>query len=222
VAFAAPRRQRVATGDVEILDPPTDFDRLDPAWVTLPRGTRLFRIYAPQKFAGAPVRFRTRGPYVRFDHQRPDADGKPRVDRQRGILYAGVDFLGCVGEYFGDTGEIVRVGNRLARLSVLSALTLLDLRGTEARAAGTIPAIGSISQRRTTQAWARWWYEHPDLTAAHGLIYTSAQSGRDVMAIWERARGRIACRRSNHWGLDDPRLNDDLNLAAARLRLPLA
>jgi hypothetical protein len=102
------------------------------------------------------------------------------VDSRRGILYAGPTFLGCVGEYSSDAGEITRRGSRLARLSVVKPIELLDLRGTAATGAGTIPAI------------------------------------------WERARGKITCRRHNNWGLDDPRLTDEVQLAANELHLAVA
>lgn len=217
-----PRRRETASGDSEIVGPPSNFIELDPEYETLERGVRMLRIYAPGRYGAGPTRLRTRGPYKRFDHQRVGQDGRPRVDPQRGILYAGATLVGCVGEYFGDTGEIVRVGNRLARLSVLAPLKLLDLRGTAATGAGSLPAISAITQRATTQTWARWWYEHPQLAGVHGLIYSAAHSGEDAIALWERARGRVACRAANHWSMGDPRLDNDLHFAASRLRLALA
>jgi hypothetical protein len=216
------RRRETAVGDSEIVDPPPDFIELDPEYETIDRGVPLLRIYAPGRYGAGPTRFRIRGPYKRFDHQRAGPSGRPRIDQRRGILYAGATLVGCVGEYFGDTGEIVRTGNRLARLSVLAPLKLLDLRGTAATGAGSLPAIGAITQRATTQMWARWWYEHPQLAGTHGLIYSAAHSGEDATALWERARGRIACRGANRWSLDDLRLDNDLHFAASRLRLALA
>jgi len=213
------RRTDTPTGDSEIVQPPSTYIDLDSCFEILQRGKRLLRIYAPGRYGAAPARFRTRGPYKRFDHQRADVDSLPRVDSQRGILYAGPTFIGCTGEYFGDTGEITRQGNRLARLSVLKPIKLLDLRATAATGAGTIPAISGISQRATTQAWARWWYTHPQLNDADGLIYTAANSGHDAIALWERARGKITCHAHNHWGLDDPQLADDVHLAASKLHL---
>lgn len=216
------RRRETAAGDSEIVGPPANFIELDPEYETLDPGVPLLRIYAPGRYGAGPARFRTRGPYKRFDHQRAGPDGRPRVDSRRGILYTGATLVSCVGEYFGDTGEIARTGNRLARLSVLAPLKLLDLRGTAATGAGSLPAISAITQRATTQMWARWWYEHPQLAGAHGLIYSAAHSGEDAVALWERARGRVACRGANRWGLDDLRLDNDLHFAASRLRLALA
>jgi RES domain-containing protein len=218
------RRRRTDTpaGDSEIVQPDSTYIDLDPQFEILERGKRLMRVYAPGRYGAAPARFRTRGPYKRFDHQRAGIDGLPRVDSRRGILYAGPTLLGCVGEYFSDTGEITRRGNRLARLSVLKPIKLLDLRRASATGAGTIPAISGISQRATTQAWARWWYAHPQLRDVEGLIYAAANSSEDALAIWERARGKIACRLYNYWGLDDSRLTDEVHLAASELHLSVA
>lgn len=107
-------------------------------------------------------------------------------------------------------------------LRVTRELRLLDLRGTAATGAGTIHAISGITQRTTTHAWARWWYEHPQLGAIDGLLYQSSQSGEDSFALWERARGKLVCRRGQHWPLDHPDLDDELQLAAHRLRIPIA
>jgi RES domain len=219
---ARPRRTDTPAGDSEIVGPPSKSVEVDPRYEILDRGERILRIYAPGRYGAAPARFRTRGPYKRFDHQRAGADGAPRVDSRRGILYAGRTFLGCVGECFSDAGEITRRGNRLARLSVLEPIELLDLRGTAATGARTIPAISGISQRATTQAWARWWYEHPQLHGVEGLMYAAASSAEDAIALWERARGKVACRRHNHWGLDDDRLADEVHVAASELHLAVA
>lgn len=135
-------------------------------------------------------------------------------------MYAAPTMLCCVGEFFGDTGSITLTGIRLARLRVVEPLTLLDLRGPAATGAGTIPAIAAITQRATTQAWARWWYEHPQLRTTEGLIFASSHTGEDAIALWERARGKVNCPRGRHWPLADPLLADDLQVAAHRLHLP--
>jgi hypothetical protein len=85
-----------------------------------------------------------------------------------------------------------------------------------------MPAISAISQRATTHAWARWCYEHPQLTDIDGLIYQASGSGQDSVALWERARGKVTCRRGQHWPLDHPEFDDELQVAAHRLRLPIA
>ena len=220
--MARARRTPGPSRDPELTLPPEDFEPLDPEYHDLAKSSLLHRLYAPAVYRATPTRFREVGPIERFDHQRPSSDGRPRRDPGRGILYAAPSLLCCVGEYFGDQGEIALPGVRLARLTVVVPLRLLDLRGTAATGAGTIPAISGITQRATTQAWARWWYDHPQLVGVDGLVYQAAKSGADAVALTERARGKVVCRRGHHWALNDQRLADDLEVAAHRLRLVLA
>lgn len=220
--MARARRTRGPSGDPELTLPPEDFEPLDPEYHDLAKASLLLRLYAPAVYRATPTRFREVGPIERFDHQRPAADGRPRRDPGRGILYAAPSLLCCVGEYFGDQGEIALPGVRLARLTVVAPLRLLDLRGTAATGAGTIPAISAITRRATTQAWARWWYEHPQLAGVDGLLYDAANSGATAVAVTERARGKVVCRRGHHWPLSEPRLADELEVAAHRLRLAVA
>jgi predicted NAD/FAD-dependent oxidoreductase len=76
-----------------------------------------------------------------------------------------------------------------------------------------------VGERSRTQAWSRWFYEHPDLQAAHGLVYASAQTGHDAHVIWERAAGAITA--GEDWSLGAPEIQDDVELAADELNLPL-
>ena len=220
--MARPKRIRTARGDKELSGPPPGFDRIDPEFATFDADALLLRLYAPAAHRATAAGFRTWGPHNRFDHQRLGSEGRATVDRSRGILYGARTLLCCVGEFFAETGEITLPGVRLARLTVRGRLRLLDLRGTAANAAGTIPAISAVTQRSTTQGWARWWYEHPQLTDVDGLIYPASGSGEDAVALWERARGNVVCRRNHHWPLDDPDLDDELQLVSHRLRLPIA
>ncbi len=125
----------------------------------------------------------------------------------------------CVGEVFGDAGSITPAEWRVARLVTTDAVMLLDLERTNATGAGTIAAIGSVGERQTTQAWARWWYTHPRLSKVDGLRYTSAHTGLSAVALWERVRGKLALDRE--WTLDDPSARPDLELAAHKLHLPI-
>ncbi|HEY6691958.1 MAG TPA: hypothetical protein VI006_03855 [Solirubrobacteraceae bacterium] len=220
--MARPRRVPTAGGDKELSLPPADFAALDPELVEVEPATRLLRLYAPAVHNATPAGFRTWGPLNRFDHHRAPPEAPRGIDRERGIVYAASALLCVAGEFFGDQGEITLPGARLARLTVTEPLRLLDLRGTAATGAGTIPAIGAITQRATTQAWARWWYEHPQLPGVEGLLYTASHSGQDAVALSERTRGKVVCRSGQHWALDDPVLADDLELVAYRLRLPIA
>jgi hypothetical protein len=219
---ARPKRVRTAQGDKELSDPPPGFDRLDPEFVQIEVDALFLRLYAPAVHRATAAGFRVWGPHNRFDHQPPGPDGHPTVCRGREVLYGARTLLCCVGEFFTETGEITLPGVRLAHLTVKERLRLLNLRGTAANGAGTIPAISAVTQRSTTQAWARWWYEHPQLTDIDGLIYPASGSGEDAVVLWERARGKVVCRRNHHWPLDHPSLDDELQIVSHRLRLPIA
>lgn len=213
-----PRRISTPTGEKLLSGPPADFEDIDPTFLAINTGGRMLRLYAPEPYDTAPLTFRKYGPLNRFDHHRA-ALTRPEVDSDRGILYAGSEFVCCVGEFFGDEGSITRSGNRVARLVTQGSLAVLDLRGTAAAGAGTIAAIGGVGERSVTQAWACWWYEHPALSTLDGLLYASAHTGKDALALWERAEGKLTV--DADWALDDATLDDDLQLAAHELRLPL-
>jgi hypothetical protein len=181
------------------------------------------RLYAPAVHRATAAGFRRWGPHNRFDHQQPGPDDRrAAVARGRAILYASRTLLCCAGEFFSESGEITLPGVWLARLTVKEHLHLLDLRRTAASGAGTIAAINAVTQRATTQAWARWCYEHPQLIGVDGLIYPASGSGEDAVALWERARGKVVCPRNHRWPLDDPILDDELQVVSHRLRLPIA
>lgn len=180
--------------------------------------TRLLRIYSPDPYGTGPTTFRAFGPTnARFDHHRSPRNA-PAVDAECRILYAAPELTCALGERFGDERTITVSGNHLARLRLARDVELLDLRGLAARAAGTIPAIGSVGERDVTQAWSSWWHEHPDLQHVDGLTYVSAQTGLDCLALWQRAEDAIDCERD--WPLDAPEIRDDLDLAADALDLP--
>jgi len=214
---ARPRRVTGKAGEKLLTGPPSTFVDVDPSVEPIAAGVRILRVYSPEPYKTGPLSFRDFGPLRRFDHQRPGRIG-PRRDRGRGILYAAYGLVCNVGERFGDEGAITKPGNRLARLAVTDELSVLDLRGPAATGAGTIPAIGGVGERHLTQAWARWWYEHPQLPKIDGLLYASAHSGRDAIALWERANGKVA--EDADWDLGDEQIRDDLELAANELHLP--
>ncbi len=198
------------------MGPPPDGE-LEPVVETVAKGDHLLRIYAPEPYDTGPLTFREFGPLNRFDHHR--SSNGPQLDPERGTLYAGYELVCCVGEYFGDDGAVTRAGNRLTKLLVDDAVEVLDLRKEAATGAGTIPAIGGVGERSVTQAWARWWYEHPQLGKVAGLLFTSAQTGEDALAVWERAEGNFSV--TADWGLEDDEIRDDLEVAAHALHLPI-
>ena len=80
-----------------------------PVFYTLSAGTRLIRLYDPMKREGAPTRFLFFGPIKRFDHQIETEEG-PSMSQDRGIIYAGDSFSGCLVEIFGDA-RVIEVGS---------------------------------------------------------------------------------------------------------------
>ena len=213
-----PRRECDGDGNVLLSPPPARNAAIDPTVEYLDPGTPLLRIYHPSSYSPTGLAFRRFGPLARFDHQRAGPRG-PRQDPTRGILYAAPSLLACIAEVFGDPAAITLPGWRLARLRPTDSLSMLDLRGTAATGVRTIPAIGSIGERRLTQAWARWWYTHRGLTDVCGLVYTSAHSGETSVALWERAASRLTIDRD--WDLDDAAIRADVDIAAYELHLPI-
>ena len=201
--------------------PPAAPASINPSSTDVPAGTPLARVYAPEPYKTEPTTFREFGPINRFDHHRAAADGSRRRDDDRGILYAAEEFTCGIGEYFTDQGAITLSGNKVARLTVIEDLRVLDLRGTAATGVGTIQAIGGDGKRSVTQAWARYLYEHPDLGNVDGLLYQSATTGLDALALWERAQDKLLCLPDDHWELADLAVYSEVLLAGTLLHLPV-
>jgi hypothetical protein len=163
---------------------------VNPQTITLPANTKLRRIFDPTRFNATAIGFRSYGPVSRFDHH---SSNEPSEDSRRRIIYAGFSLSCCIVEYFGD-GEIINMENiRLAIIYLNKELKLLDLRGKAAMAAGTVTAISAITQRKITQAWGRYFYEHLELyDRVDGLIFSGAHNGEDAIALYERAEAIIS------------------------------
>lgn len=180
----------------------------------MPAGTALHRIYHPSY-----PDFRFYGPLAqRFDHHVP-AD--PPLTGPRGIYYGAATLACCVAEVFGDRG-FVQIGNEwLATIALARSLRLLDLRHHGATRAGTVHAISGIRERALTQAWSRYFYEHPDLYGAiDGLFYPAAHNGGAAVACYERARDAVAWATARRVPLAVPRVATRVQRAARALRLP--
>jgi hypothetical protein len=136
------------------------------------------------------------------------------------MMYTGETLVCCLGEFFADSGEITVAGTKVALVRSTVDLQLLDLRKTAATGVGTTQAVGSVSQRKTSQAWSRYFYEHPALEGIHGLLYTAGNSGHDAVAFYERAEGSLAV--DVDLDLGDPSIASDLELAADVLHWPIA
>jgi hypothetical protein len=149
--------------------------------VTWPSGSVVLRIYNPS-YPG----FRFFGPLgQRFDHHEPD---DPPWRGPRGIYYGAPTLACCVGEVFADRGFVQISDEWLAVIRIGRDIRLLDLRRGGATRAGTVHAISSVRDRALTQAWSRFFYEHPALYGlVDGVLYPAAHNGADAVALYERA-----------------------------------
>jgi hypothetical protein len=218
---ARARRIRLPDGSLALAGPPAAPEpHPDAVAYVLAKGEPILRIYDPGLHGASADGFRQHGPHARFDHHRRPAPSPAAAnDPERGIMYGAARFRCCVGEFFGDQVVADPDGPRAARLEVVTALRLLDLREDHARQVGTLPAVAQDSARATTQDWGRYWYEHPELAAYDGLVFASAQTNLDAYALWERAQGKV--KTVFDAPLRDAAVWPDLLVEAARLRITL-
>jgi hypothetical protein len=108
-------------------------------------------------------------------------------------------------------------------LNLSRQLRLLDLRGQGrqwrlARRLGGCPVQNADYQ--PSQAWSRYFYDHPELySMVDGIMYGNAHNGDDALALYERAAQAVLCSAQETIRLDDPALR--IALLAACLRLGL-
>ena len=142
-----------------------------PTHVVIEGGEVLIRIFDPTKHNATSTGFRNYGPVSRFDHHQKYPD---KTDPNRSAIYAAKTFSCCLVEIFGDDGVIAIEQQQVAFLTLASNnnVRLLDLRGSGAMGAGTVAAISSVTQRDISQAWGKYFYEHPELYGEiEGLIF---------------------------------------------------
>ena len=189
------RRGRWAWRRMVLIPPPPPTAPVDPSLVELPAGTRLVRVFDPTRYQATPTGFRFHGPHARFDHHEGRGPERhPDVSAARGIYYAALTLSGCLVEVFGDTRIVEFAGRHVARPTLLRALRLLDLRGPGAMRAGSVAALAKIADRSLSHAWARDFYESPDVYGrVDGLLYFNAHNDEEALALFERAADALAC-----------------------------
>lgn len=186
-----------------------------PGYASLSPATDLTRIYNPDWLG--PIQFSGFGPRHRFDHHRESPKG-PAADGDRRTYYAADDLKGCVVEVFGDTGVIVVGTLRAALVRPTRVIRLLDLRGDGALAVGSVAALGSVPDRAISQAWARWFYEHPaEVGAVDGIAYYNAHNADPAYGLFERAGDALEC--LGHLPLADSALRVPLRKIAAECNM---
>jgi hypothetical protein len=122
---------------------------------------------------------------------------------------------GCIVEVFGGT-KIVEVGAwEVAILTITRDLTLLDLRGAHAMKAGTVAAVCKDSNRKFSQAWSRYFYDHGFIYGLiDGLVFGNAHNDEDAFAFYERAENVFQCSARDICALRDNALRLEVQAAA--------
>lgn len=183
---------------------PPPLGGISPTHVTLGIGEVLIRIFDPTRYGATATSFRSYGPISRFDHHEHYSD---KIDPDRSVIYAGRTLSCCIVEIFGDGGVIAIKQQQVAYLTLTSKIKLLDLRSSGAMGAGTVAAISSITQRDISQAWGRYFYEHPELyDEIEGLIFSGAHNGEDAILLYERAKVKIESAKVEVLNLNHPDL----------------
>lgn len=198
--------------------PPGDLARRSPTWFNWPRRAVLWQI---ANAAGAHPhvfgQLRRYGPLpsARFDpHPEPPGDASGEQ-----VLYAAGNLLTALAERFQHNREI-RLGDpgrpvAYAWLPV-RRLRLVDLRGPGATALGAAHAVSGY-RTDVTRRWARairaaW-------PAADGLLYASAMTGQDCLALWAPAADSFPAAPSFSRSIDTPALNWQHTLRSAAAEL---
>ena len=201
---------------VEIRYPPPTRN-ISPQFTELKPGTTIQRIFDPTSYKATATGFRYYGPLSRFDHQR---GVRPEIDKERGIIYAGLSLSCCLVEVFGDDEAIKIQKQQIAFITLKQRLKLLDLRESGAWEAGSVAAMAVDGRRRLTQAWSRYFYENPDLYGnIEGLIFNNAHDGQAAIALYERATSKLLSADVSVLDLNEPTIRETVLAIATRLNL---
>lgn len=224
---------------VEIRYPPPTRN-ISPQFTELESGTTIQRIFDPTSYGATATGFRYYGPLSRFDHQRcphsrindpasfqDDRERAPRqrsvrseIDKERGIIYAGLSLSCCLVEVFGDDETIKIQQQKIAYIRLKQSLKLLNLRESGAWDAGSVSAMTVDGRRKLTQAWSRYFYENPDLYGnIEGLIFSNAHDGKPAIALYERAASKLLSADISIFDLGKPTIRETVLAIATKLNL---
>ena len=218
---------------VEIRYPPPTRN-ISPQFTELKPGTTIQRIFDPTSYGATATGFRYYGALSRFDHQRCDPasfqdareraprqnNKKPKIDKERGIIYAGISLSCCLIEVFGDDEAIKIQQQQIAYITLKQSLKLLDLRESGAWDAGSVAAMAVDGRRKLTQAWSRYFYENPDLYEnIDGLIFNNAHDGQMAIALYERAASKLLSADVSVLDLNEPTIRETVLAIATKLNL---
>ena len=201
---------------VEISYPPPTRN-ISPQFTELKSGTTIQRIFDPTSYGSTATGFRYYGPLSRFDHHNSQ---KPELNKERGIIYAGLSLSCCLIEVFGDDEMIKIQQQQIAFITLKQSLKLLNLRESGAWSAGSVAAMASDGRRKLTQAWSRYFYENPDLYGdIDGLIFNNAHDGQMAIALYERAASKLLSADVSVLDLNEPTIRETVLAIATKLNL---
>ena len=206
--------------------PPPDPLPARPRVRAAPAGREFLRIFDPVPRGDTELIFRHWGPRLRFDHQRAPITS-PAIDEERGVWYGapreqvpgGVAALElCLWESFG-SGRRIELRCALAHVRVRGGeeLQLLSLVDADAADAGTIAQLAATADVEMSQAWSRYFWEHPEIYGEiDGLLYRSAWVGAVNVCLYERAKAKIESVGVGSMLLSDPLLVGEIAAIAHR------
>lgn len=201
---------------VEIRYPPPTRN-ITPQFKELKPGTIIQRIFDPNNYGATATKFRYYGPLSRFDHQQST---QPNIDSERGIIYAGLNLSCCLIEIFGDDETIKIQKQQIAVITLKQSLRLLDLRKSGAWDVGSVAAMAIDGRRKLTQAWSRYFCDHPDLYGnIDGLIFNNAHNQDEAIALYERATPQLLSAEISILDLNEPAIRETILAIASKLNL---
>ena len=201
---------------VEIRYPPPTRN-ITPQWFELNSSRVIQRIFDPTSYGATATGFRYYGPLSRFDHQQAT---KPRLDKERGIIYAGLNLSCCLIEVFGDDETIKIKQQQIAYITLKQGLRLLDLGDSGGWDAGSVAAMASDGRRKLTQSWSRYFYENTDIYGKlDGLIFNNAHDSSEAIVLYERASSQLSSAEILILNLNDPAIREPILAIANRLNL---
>ena len=186
--------------------PPEPKFPISPQYKILKAGTRLRRIYNPNKYNTQAVSFRFNGPRARFDHHQFSCEN-PQGDPDRGINYWGFTLSCCLVEVFGDTRVIEVDEYEVALMTLNQSMKLLDLRAAAAMNAGIVSAVSQTADRNLSQLWGKYFYEETAIYGViEGLIFNNAHNNENSIALYERAKLKLDSASIETLALNSPAL----------------
>ncbi|MEO0012559.1 MAG: hypothetical protein RLZZ535_948 [Cyanobacteriota bacterium] len=77
-------------------------------------------------------------------------------------------------------------------------------------------------RRRLTQAWGKYFYDHPKkYSNIDGIIFSSAKNSEDAFAFYERVASKITSAKISTQSMKNDALKKEIRLAAKKLHIPI-